>query len=135
MCDIDDDTALSIQIALLQAAIEEIGAEVADVKDFILSSMSAAEAPSAFWARLVVADPAVQSTATAFKVVPLTADFDGLKEAVTAKMLLDVTAPLLEVWAYNAVSKRWVLVDEDSALVVNDKATAYHVMVPTATHT
>ena len=130
MCDIDDDTALSIQIALLQAAIEEIGAEVADVKDFILSSMSAAEAPSAFWARLVVADPAVQSTATAFKVVPLTADVDGLKDAVTAKMRLGMAAPLLEVWAHDAASNRWVTVDEDSALVANDKATTYHVVVP-----
>ena len=114
----------------LQAAIVRIGAEVDDMK--VLSSMPAAKVPSAFWARLLdaSADPAVQSTATAFKVVPLAADVDGLKDAVAAKMRLGVAAPLLEVWAHDAASNRWVLMDEDSAVVANDKATAYHVVVP-----
>ena len=117
----------------MQVAIVRIGAEVADVKDSLLSSKSAPKAPSAFWARLLVAssaDPAVQSTATAFKVVPLAADVDSLKDAVTAKMRLSVAAPRLEVWAHDAASNRWVPVDEGSALVANDKATAYHVVVP-----
>ena len=117
----------------MQAAIVRIGAEVDDMKVF--SSMPAAKAPSAFWARLLVAssaDPAVQSTATAFKVVPLAADVDGLKDAVAAKTLLAVAAPFLKVWAHDAASNRWVPVDEDSALVANDKATAYHVVVPQA---
>ena len=93
------------------------------------------EAPSAFWVQLLVAsaDPAVQSTATAFKVVlPMPAYIDGLKDAVTAKMRLGVSAPLLEVWAHDAASNRWVHVDEASALVANKKATAYHVVVPMA---
>ena len=97
--------------------------------------MSAAKAPFAFWARLLVTsspDPAVKSTATAFKVVPLVADVDGLKDAVAVKMRLVLAAPLLEVWAHDAASNRWVPVDEDSALVANDKATAYHVVVPQA---
>ena len=54
--------------------------------------------------------------ATAFKGVPPLekgADVTG------------VAPPLLEVWAHDAVSDRWVLVDEGSALVVNEKATAY----------
>ncbi len=118
----------------LQAAIVRIGAEVADMKDSLLSLMPAAKAPSAFWARLLVAsaDPAVQSSVTAFKVVPLTVDVDGLKDAVAAKMRLGVAAPLLEVWAHDAASNRWVPEDEDSALVANEKATAYHVVVPIA---
>ena len=89
---------------------------------------------AAFWARLVVssADPAVASTTVAFKVVPLVADVDSLKDAVAAKMRLSVAAPFLEVWAHDAASNRWVAVDEDSALVANDKATAYHVVAPKA---
>ena len=129
-----DDARNATAMGDLQAAIVRIGAEVANVKVSLLSK-SAAKAPSAFWARLLdasSADPAVQSTTIAFKVTPLAADVDGLKDAVAAKMLLSVAAPLLEVWAYNAVSQRWLPVDEDSALVANDKATAYHVVVPQA---
>ena len=123
----------------MHAAIVRMSVQVADVKKLadeknsLLSLTSAAKAPSAFWVRLLVVssvDPAVQSTATAFKVVPLTADVDGLKDAVAAKMRLSVAAPLLEVWAHDAASNRWVTVDEDSALVANDKATTYHVVVP-----
>ena len=127
-----DDARNATAMGDLQAAIVRIGTEVANVKVSLLSK-SAAKAPSAFWARLLdasSADPAVQSTTIAFKVTPLAADVDGLKDAVAAKMLLSVAAPLLEVWAYNAVSQRWLPVDEDSALVANDKATAYHVVVP-----
>ena len=97
--------------------------------------MSAAKAPFAFWARLLVTsspDPTVQSTATAFKVVPLAADVDGLRDAVVAKMRLGFAAPLLEVWAHDAASNRWVSMDEGSALVANEEATAYHVVVPQA---
>ena len=128
-----DDARNAMAMGDLQAAIVRIGAEVDDMKDSLLSSMPAAKASSAFWARLLVApsaDPAVQSTTIAFKVVPLAADVDGLKDAVAAKTLLAVAAPLLKVWAYDAASNRWVHVDEDSALVANDKATAYHVVVP-----
>ena len=142
MCDIDDEvkacereTALSIQIAHLQATIEQIGAEQAIMKASILSLESAAKAPSSYWAQLLdaSADPAVQSTVTAFKVVlPLTADVDDMKDAVAAKKRLGVAAPLLEVWAHDAASNRWVHVDEDSSLVANNKATAYHVVVPMA---
>ena len=131
MCDIDEDTALSIQIALLNAAIEQIDAKQADVKASLLLE-SAAKAPSAFWAQLLdaSADPTVQSTTTAFRVVPLVADVDGLKDAVAVKMRLGVPAPVLEVWAYDAASNRWVSVDEDSALGANEEATAYNVVVP-----
>ena len=117
----------------LHASVVRISAEVADVKNSFLSVKPAAKAPSAFWARLLdasSADPAVQSTTIAFKVTPLAADVDGLKDAVAAKMRLSVAAPLLKVWAHDAASNRWVHVDEDSALVANDKATAYHVVVP-----
>ena len=41
-----------------------------------------------------------------------------------------MAAPLLEVWAHDVVTKRWVPVDEDAVLVANGKATAYHVVVP-----
>ena len=119
----------------LHASVVRISAEVADVKNSFLSVKPAAKAPSAFWARLLEAssaDPAVQSTATAFKVVPLVADVDGLKDAVAVKMRLVLAAPLLEVWVHDAASNRWVPVDEDSALVTNSKATAYHVVVPKA---
>ena len=154
MCDIDDvllacgRIALSIQVAALghcddtrnatamgdlQATIVRMGAELADVKVSLFSWMSAAKAPCAFWARLLDVsseDPAVQSTATAFKVTPLVADVDALKDAVAAKMRMGAAAPRLEVWAHDAASNRWVLVDEDSAVVANEKATAYHVVVP-----
>ena len=99
-----------------------------------IEPVRAIKAPSAFWAQLLVAssaDPTVQSTTVAFRVVPLAADVDDLKDAVVAKMRLGVAAPLLEVWAHDAASNQWVPVDEGSALVANEKATAYHVVVPT----
>ena len=119
----------------MQTAIVRMSVELADMKASILLLESAAKAPSAFWAQLLVAssaDPAVQSTTVAFKVVPLAADVDGLKDAVAAKTRLSVAVPFLKVWAHDAASNRWVPVDEDSALVANDKATAYHVVVPKA---
>ena len=128
-----DDDRNATAMGKMKVAIVRIGAEVAEVQDSLHSSMAPAEAPSAFWARLLEAssaDPTVQSTATAFKVVPLVADVDGLKDAVAVKMRLVLAAPLLEVWVHDAASNRWVPVDEDSALVTNSKATAYHVVVP-----
>ena len=128
-----DDTRNATTMRDLQATIVRMGAELADAKVSLLSSMSAPKAPCAFWACLLDVsseDPAVQSTATAFKVTPLAEDVDGLKDAVAAKMMLGLAAPRLEVWAHDAASNRWVPVDEDSALVANDKATAYHVVVP-----
>ena len=130
-----DDTRNATAMGDLHATIVRMGAELADVKVSLFSWMSAPKAPCAFWARLLdasSADPAVQSTATAFKVTPLAEDVDGLKDAVAAKMMLGLAAPRLEVWAHDAASNRWVLVDEDSAVVANDKATAYHVVVPKA---
>ena len=66
----------------------------------------------------------------------------GPRRTVAAKMHLvwrlvyllpsGLAAPLLEVWVHDAASNRWEPVDEDCALVVNEKATAYHVVVPMA---
>ena len=94
-----------------------------------------AGSPAVFWVRLFQVpptDPTVPSTVTAFMVTPTMTNVDGLKDAVAAKMMLGLAAPLLEVWAHDAASNRWVTVDEDSAVVANDKATAYHVVVPKA---
>ena len=127
-----DMQSLIAAISDMQTAIVRMSVEQADMKASILLLESAAKAPSAFWAQLLdaSADPTVQSTTTAFKAVPLAADVDGLKDAVAVKMRLSVAAPFLKVWAHDAASNRWVPVDEDSALVANDKATAYHVVVP-----
>ena len=128
-----DMQSLIAAISDMQTAIVRMSVEQADMKASILLLESAATAPSAFWAQLLVAssaDPAVQSTTVAFKVVPLAADVDDLKDAVAVKMRLSVAVPFLKVWVYDAASNRWVPVDEDSALVANGKATAYHVVVP-----
>ena len=77
-------------------------------------------------------DPTVPSPATAFKVTPLSADVDGLKDAVKFKVpeeLAGVSVLRLQVWGHDAGSNRWVPVDEDTALKTNSKATAYHVVV------
>ena len=117
----------------LQAAIVRMAVEVGELRSSLSSSV--AGPPAVFWVRLLTvpaSDPAVSSTATAFLVAPTVGVVDGLKDAVVAKMRLGVAAPLLEVWAHDAVTKRWVPVDEDAVLVANDKATAYHVVVPKA---
>ena len=51
---------------------------------------------------------------------------DGLKDAVAAKMRLGGDTAPRSVGA----RRRFQSVDEDCALVANDKATAYHVVVP-----
>ena len=78
---------------------------------------------------------AFEETATAFEVAPLAADVDGLKDAVKLKVskeLAGVSVPWLKVWAHESAFNRRVHVEEDYALVANDKATAYHVVVPNA---
>ena len=94
-----------------------------------------AGSPAVFWVRLFQVpptDPTVPSTATAFKVTPLSADVDGLKDAVKLKVpeeLAGVSVLRLQVWGHDAGSNRWVHVDEDTVLKTNSKATAYHVVV------
>ena len=88
-----------------------------------------------FWVRLFVVpptDPTVPSTATAFLVAPTFGVVDGLKDAVKSKVpeeLAGVSVLRLKVWGHDARSKRWVPLDEDTVLKLNDRATSYHVVV------
>ena len=146
-----DVVALSVQVAALskeydgdarnanlQAAIVRMATDLAEVKDALVSLKAVPKGPTAFWARLLVSsfvDPAVPSTATAFMVTPTMINVDGLKDAVKLKVpeeLSGVSVLRLKVWAHDAACNQWVPVDEDCALVANDTATAYHVVVQQA---
>ena len=146
-----DVVALSVQVAALskeydgdarnanlQAAIVRMATDLAEVKDALVSLKAVPKGPTAFWARLLVSsfvDPAVPSTATAFMVTPTMTNVDGLKDAVKLKVpeeLSGVSVLRLKVWAHDAACNQWVPVDEDCALVANDTATAYHVVVQQA---
>ena len=114
----------------MKSAIAKIAAEMAQLRGSILRGDH--DSSAVFWVQLVSGDPTLPSTATAFKVRPLSADIDGLRDAVKLKVpeeLVGVSVLRLQVWGHDAVSKQWVPVDEDAVLVANDKATAYHVVV------
>ena len=96
------------------------------------AACNSGEGPATFWARLLCAEEEATkpSKAVAFQVTPVILNIDGLKKAVKAEMQLTMPAPLLKVYAHDAVTGGWVEVTKASTpLAPNTEETAYHVVV------